>query len=702
MKKFISLVVCIAMLLSSLGVMAKEGELIVNTVKVNVNEGSVTLNDELITVTGMPYVNEQGDTMIDMYALVNALGGEISESDGVYTVTYDGVEIKYTLNSAEVNVSGQTLMMNSAVVIADNGTVMAPLRFVSEALGADVTYNGETGEIVIVSAGGLDEAVNYKLLLKYMEKDKIGHSKEHWRFTKTDNFDMSDNTYGRYYQFAMGDIMFTIKSQKNNGSNSLEQYYLQMQERGSSYYSRYVMYEKGKGEHNGVPYVYAKHRNLDTVFEAYAYETDEYFYFIDLHRTFENFESAKENPDVTAFLNSLEFDYEGGDEENTVDIAEIGLNKKPEQEEKTEYVDGNYRWSIKLYDTWTVNEYYGFYNKVTISRPTNFEEDYEDDLYFYYGGYSDAKSSMITITTYSNPQKQSVDEWANNEREFYKNTVNSEECQISEIQETQIGQLKAKGFEINYSEGEDNYVVKEYYMNYGDFRYEITLTYDKKEEDAEGFTESADAVIKSFVPGEIDVNELGDALEADNDIESLSVLTEFEGDIFKIAYPCMWHITESDTGLHLSKTDAHYDAKSYGLLSAILPQFSLVLSAGSDDLSLHTDKISLSYYDNELNKAVYTLEEYMYKNLAGIMNISNSYLNVSMPGEIKETTLMGKKGYKADLVFSSEDGKTYYTIYYIPYDKENVVTVTKMCEGNVKNTIYETALDKALNSLKFS
>lgn len=130
------------------------------------------------------------------------------------------------------------------------------------------------------------------------------------------------------------------------------------------------MYDKGKGEHNGVEYVYTKYRRLDTVTEAYAYKTDEYFYFITIQRSFENFETAKENTDVTAFLNSLEFDYKGGDEENTVDVAEIGLEKQLAGEEKSEYLDGNYRWSIKLNEDWSVNEYYGFYNKVTVIKPT--------------------------------------------------------------------------------------------------------------------------------------------------------------------------------------------------------------------------------------------------------------------------------------------------------------------------------------------
>ena len=52
-----------------------------------------------------------------------------------------------------------------------------------------------------------------------------------------------------------------------------------MQKSYLSSYNRNVMYDKGKGEHNGVEYVYTKYRRLDTVTEAYAYKTDEYFYF---------------------------------------------------------------------------------------------------------------------------------------------------------------------------------------------------------------------------------------------------------------------------------------------------------------------------------------------------------------------------------------------------------------------------------------
>ncbi len=77
-----------------------------------------------------------------MYALVKCAWWRNNRKDGVYSVTYDDVEIKYTLNSTDVEVAGQTLTMSSAVVVSDNRTVMAPLRFVSERR-CRITYNGE-------------------------------------------------------------------------------------------------------------------------------------------------------------------------------------------------------------------------------------------------------------------------------------------------------------------------------------------------------------------------------------------------------------------------------------------------------------------------------------------------------------------------------------------------------------------------------
>lgn len=144
------------------------------------------------------------------------------------------------------------------------------------------------------------------------------------------------------------------------------------------------------------------------------------------------------------------------------------------------------------------------------------------------------------------------------------------------------------------------------------------------------------------MPGEININELGDALESDSDIDALNVLNEFKGDIFSINCPCLWNVSETDTGLLLAKDRSKNGMDTTGLLSAIFPNFSLMLSA-ADGSSLRAERRRCHITTNKLNKSTYTLEEYMYKNIAGMLNSSSSYLNISMPNEIEEVTLMGKR-----------------------------------------------------------
>ena len=253
MKKIISLLLCGAMLLAGVSVGASEN-LIVNTVRVNIGGGTVTVNDEPVELSVPPYINEKGDTVIEMYPLVEALGGSVNAEGEKITVDFDGVEIVYTINSADVSVGEQIIPMNSPVTDVD-GIVVAPLRFVSEALGADVTYDGEKGEIVIVSMGEMDEGVNYKLLFKYSGKTKVGNSEELWRFSKPDDFDMSGEDYDMgYYEFSMGDIYVSMSCEDKTDESSLDYFYVTMQEMDSDY-NRVVMYDKQKGERGGVKMV---------------------------------------------------------------------------------------------------------------------------------------------------------------------------------------------------------------------------------------------------------------------------------------------------------------------------------------------------------------------------------------------------------------------------------------------------------------
>lgn len=698
MKKIIALLICLTMLCSFLTTLVHGDELILKILKISLIEQTVTLNDEAFSMNQPPYISDNGDTMMELESLVNVLGAEMTETDGVFSVVMSGVEMRYTLDSCQVQIGSQTITMNSPVVRSESGVVMAPLRFVAEALGADVTYDGATEEVIVVSSGEFDEGANLTLLFKYSGKNKVGHSEEHWRFVKTDNFDISESYYGGGYDFALGDIMLSFMVEKKTDDMSLEQYYIMMQE--ADYYSRGVMYEKGKSVHKNVPYVYTKFRTLDIITERYVYETDDFFYIVDLERTFESFAAAKENVDVNAFLASLEFDYTGGDEENTVDLATVELGDEFSQEDKTEYVDGNYRWSIQLNDAWKVHEYYGFYNEVSLYGSSGIEEEsaYED-IYYYDDSY--IAEPTITIKTYSVAEGESTEQWAKRKHTLYKDTCNPENYEISAVQDVTIGKYQAKYFEVRCTEGKVRETEKLYYLSDGTYRYEIAFLYDQREEENENFLNNANSVIFSFVPGKVDANEVGKALESDSETEILEVVTEFKNKLFTVSYPCLWEAEETNNGFYISRSGSYMDMISLGLLSSLMPELSYMIGM-LDDVSVQIEAKSLRYYDDEMNLQVTTPEAYMKKQVAQILNSSGGLLTVTMSEEIKETTLLGMKGYCVDLIAESEGTKIYYTIYYLPYQEEQIITITKTCSGNSKNTIYEKALDKTIDSLKFS
>lgn len=686
MKKIIALILSSVMAICPMSALAEEYDnFIVNTIKVNVNTATVFINAEAVESENAPYITAAGVTMMELYTLAEGIGAEVSEENDVVSVIYDDVEMIYTVGSLEAVIAGQSISMPEAVVRNSKGAVMAPLRFVAEALGADVAYNGELGEIIITASGDLDDGINYKLLFKYSGKTKVGNSAEHWRFKKTDNFDMSDN-YGGYYSFAMDDIYVNLAAEKNTDNLSINQLYMTVQG-NSGYYSRSVMYEKGKSVHGNVPYAYAKYRTGDTVYEYYAYSTDEFVYYIDIERTFERFSGSESHRDVEEFLSSLEFDYKGGDEENTVDFATTVIKSDEDKSDKTEYTDGNYSWSVKLCGGWEVEEYYGFYNSVVITRLSSAED--EEDLDLLYDDYTGIYDPTITINTYSNEEKLSLIQWASKKREFYVKTLNSEECTVTPLKDCIIGSVPAKTFDV--SDGEN--VSRFYYLAKGSYKYVIDFTYNKGEEKDAEFLTSANTVIMSFMPGDINEDEVGKALETDNEEELIEELKKFEGDKFSFSYPCLWDVEETEIGVYVSQY--YSGAEILELISGIMPGFAML---GAEGVSAKI--IPLKYYNDDLSISEYSVEEYMKKNLASVLNMSGSLINVALTKSPFATTLAGKKGYVAEFYAESQGDGLDYTVYFLQYDKDNALIITKACNNMLSNTIYEEAMDKVIKSLK--
>lgn len=87
-----------------------------------------------------------GRTMVPVRALVETLGGEVDYQDGVVLFAVDGREYEFPIGSSTVTVSAagipvDTIEMDVATY-AKGGRTYVPVRFISEALGYEVGWDG--------------------------------------------------------------------------------------------------------------------------------------------------------------------------------------------------------------------------------------------------------------------------------------------------------------------------------------------------------------------------------------------------------------------------------------------------------------------------------------------------------------------------------------------------------------------------------
>lgn len=100
----------------------------------------------------VPPVIENGRTLVPLRAIFEALGAEISWNGATQTVlaTKAGTQVVLTIGNPQAYRNNAPVLLDVPPKIIE-GRTMVPLRFVSEAMGADVKWDGVTGTILITS-----------------------------------------------------------------------------------------------------------------------------------------------------------------------------------------------------------------------------------------------------------------------------------------------------------------------------------------------------------------------------------------------------------------------------------------------------------------------------------------------------------------------------------------------------------------------
>jgi len=121
-------------------------------IKLTIGQTGASVDGGLYTLDAAPYVNTQVErTLVPVRFVSEALGAGVdwNPETGQVTITDKGKEIILTPGSTSVLVNGQTTAIDCAPETLPPGRTFIPIRFVSETLGAKVDYNAETGEVTI-------------------------------------------------------------------------------------------------------------------------------------------------------------------------------------------------------------------------------------------------------------------------------------------------------------------------------------------------------------------------------------------------------------------------------------------------------------------------------------------------------------------------------------------------------------------------
>ncbi|MFH0803171.1 MAG: stalk domain-containing protein [bacterium] len=141
-KKWILLPVTVLFIFVMLcPVMAQEIRVFINARQISFDQPPVVIN---------------GTVMVPMRGVFEELGADVKWKSATQTITArkDATEIIIQMGSTFASVNGKTQQLNVPATMV-GGRTLVPLRFISEALGADVQWQDASRTVMISSTGGI-------------------------------------------------------------------------------------------------------------------------------------------------------------------------------------------------------------------------------------------------------------------------------------------------------------------------------------------------------------------------------------------------------------------------------------------------------------------------------------------------------------------------------------------------------------------
>lgn len=139
----------------------------------NTDKVTVTLDGaEIIFPDAQPFVDSRDRTLVPIRFVSEAMGAQVDWENDTQTVVIQKEKdnIRYTIGQPIAYLNGEMLVFDSFGILKEDRTFV-PLRFIAEMLSCDVDWQQETQTVVITSPGEAVKFPDPKITVHYPESE---------------------------------------------------------------------------------------------------------------------------------------------------------------------------------------------------------------------------------------------------------------------------------------------------------------------------------------------------------------------------------------------------------------------------------------------------------------------------------------------------------------------------------------------------
>lgn len=464
-------------------------------IEFQVGESSLSINQQKVEVE-TPYVVD-GVTLVPIRVITEAFGAEVlwNAQERSITLNYSDVTILLHLDSKTAYLNGQAMELLAAPTLSGD-TTMIPLRFITENFGADVSYQEDTKNILVVKEMTDSNSIkDYSMILKRTDKERLGDGYLNWSMKRMPSMKLDFRSFdGMNNLFSNETLGAEIRLEilPKEEEMTLDSFYQKLRDALGSVSVQKL--ERSKTP-SGTEYIHAIYKDRANYIDDRVYIYQDKVYYLELKVDIDTEKSEFDH--LSADMDSFDFTFSSADAENLSDV-----------DTKT---------NMHTYRSEDLGIQIDIPGQFTVLQS---EDKINSVLFYDFNSGDDLMSAdRITFDVYSKEAGHDAKSWADADRKNNRNDYNPDFAEYSEVEKISIAGYDAYCYTARIQHSDSARMLKDAFFDMGDYFYNVSVEMKQADE------AKINQIFDSLKLDGVDADKVGILLRTDEQSKSINYKT---------------------------------------------------------------------------------------------------------------------------------------------------------------------------------